>query len=1050
MIRALIRACIQKRLVAIVVTLLVALYGLSAYLKTPIEAYPDVTNVQVNVVAQLSGLAPEEVERQITIPLERGLNGTPKMIQMRSESLFGLSIIWCVFEDGADAFQARTRVAERLSGVELPAEAEVRVAPDATPLGKVYYYRLVSDRHSLYDLRSEQEWTVARILKQVPGVADVVGMGGFLKELHVEVDPARMAAYGLTLSNITEALENSNQNVGGGFQQHGDQQLVIRGIGYLRTAKDVEDVVIESEEGTPVTVGDVTRVIQAFTPRQGTVGYNDQRDIVEGIVLLRRGENPDTVLQALHTKIDELNAKILPEGMTLEPMYDRSVLIAYTLDTVNHNLLHGFLLIIAIVWLFLRSIRGSLIVAIIIPLSLLSAFAGLYLLGLPANLISMGAIDFGILVDGAVVLVENVYHQAHIHRPKSRRDMLILVARSAIDVSRPTFYAMAIIIAALIPVFALESVEGRIFRPLALTYSFALIGALVFSLTVVPALCAIFMRPRDADIKEPRTLEHLRRGYRKLLRLLLRARVVPAMLGLGLLAGAAFYSSRVGTEFLPELDEGDLYIFVEMPPSISLDHGQDVLSEVRRRIMEFPEVTSTPSEQGRPEDGLDNEGTNMAKVFARLRPKEQWRPGLSKEQLIDDMRASLVQIPGVRFNFSQPIKDSVEEAVSGVRGKIVVKVFGSDLQEMRNTLIEVIDTIQDVPGVVDLGIYRDSSVPQLLINLDRAALARSGISVHAADTVIETAMAGRIVTNMWQAERLVPVRVRLPVIEKADVSRIRDLLIPSAAGGRIPLHNLADITVGTGRASVIREANSRYLALKFNVEGRDMGSTVDEAIKVVADKVKVPDGQFIVWGGEFENQQRAMARLQFIVPIALLIVLGLLYGALGTARSAFAVILCTPFALSGGLFALALTGIPLSVSAAVGFIALLGQVSLAGLLIVSAVDALRQDGVELVTAVIEGAATRLRALLMTALLAMSGLMPMAISTGLGSETQKPFAVVIIGGMVTTLFVALFVLPAIYTLVTPRRLAGPQDADDELPLDDVPVRPADPHERHAAP
>jgi cobalt-zinc-cadmium resistance protein CzcA len=764
MIRALILACIHKRLVAVVVTLLVAAYGLSAYLKTPIEAYPDVTNVQVNVVAQLAGLAPEEVERQITVPLERALNGTPKMIQMRSESLFGLSIIWCVFEDGADAFQARTRVAERLTGVELPHEAEVRVAPDATPLGKVYYYRLLSDRHSLYDMRSEQEWTVARILKQVPGVADVVGMGGYLKELHVEVDPARMAAYGLTLADISEALEKSNKNVGGGFQAHGDQQLVIRGIGYLRSAKDVEDVVIESEEGTPVTVGDVTRVIQAYAPRQGTVGYNDKRDIVEGIVLLRRGENPDTVLQALHTKIDELNAKVLPEGMTIEPMYDRSVLIAYTLDTVNHNLLHGFLLIIAIVWLFLRSMRGSLIVAAIIPLSLLSAFAGLYLLGLPANLISMGAIDFGILVDGAVVLVENVYHQAHIVRPKTRREMLGLVARSAIDVSRPTFYAMAIIIAALIPVFALESVEGRIFRPLALTYSFALIGALVFSLTVVPALCAIFMRPQDADIKEPRSLEYLRRGYRSVLGLLLRVRLVPAALGLALLVGAGAVGSQVGTEFLPELDEGDLYIFVEMPPSISLASGQEVLAEVRRRIMEFPEVTSTPSEQGRPEDGLDNEGTNMAKVFARLKPKDEWREGLDKDQLIDDMRASLMQIPGVRFNFSQPIKDSVEEAVSGVRGKIVVKVFGSDLQEMRKTLMEVIDTIEDVPGVVDLGLYRDSSVPQLLITLDRAALARSGISVDTADAVIETAMAGRIVTNMWQSERLVPVRVRLPVM----------------------------------------------------------------------------------------------------------------------------------------------------------------------------------------------------------------------------------------------------------------------------------------------
>ena len=1028
MIGALVRMCVQKRLAAVLMTLIVAVYGLSAYFKTPIEAYPDVTNVQVNVVAQLAGLAPEEIERQVTIPLERALNGTPSMIQMRSESLFGLSIIWCVFEDGADAFKARTRVSERLLNAELPDGAEARVAPDATPLGKVYYYRLVSDRHSLYDLRSEQEWTVARMLKQVHGVADVVGMGGYLKELHVEVDPARMAAYGLTLAEISDALERSNQNVGGGFQPHGDQQLVIRGIGYLRSAQDLEDVVLESEDGTPVTVADVARVIQAYTPRQGTVGYNDERDIIEGIVLLRRGENPDTVLTALHAKVDELNAKVLPVGMRLEPMYDRSALIGFTLHTVNDNLLHGFLLIVAIVWLFLRSVRGSLIVAVIIPLSLLTAFAGLYLLGLPANLISMGAIDFGILVDGAVVLVENVIHEARVHKPQTRRQVLALVAHSAIDVARPTFYAMAIIIAALIPVFTLESVEGRIFRPLALTYSFALVGALVFSLTLVPALCAMAMRPKDADIKDPKFLTLLRDGYTWLLRRTLRARVVPVLLGLGLLAGGVVVGSRVGTEFLPELDEGDLYIFVEMPPSISLDSGQDILVEVRRKIMEFPEVTSTPAEQGRPEDGLDNEGMNMAKVFARLKPKEEWRPGLTKEQLIDDMRASLREIPGINFNFSQPIKDSVEEAVSGVRGKIVVKVFGSDLRSMRDTLMRVIDAIGDVPGVVDLGLYRDSSVPQLQINLDRGALARSGIAIADADAVIETALAGHIVTNLWQGERVVPVRLRLPPSEKADVTAISELLVPSPSGARVPLSDLADITISDGRASVIREANSRYLALKFNVEGRDMGGTVAEAMKVTSAKVTPPDGEFLVWGGEFENQQRAMARLQVIVPIALLIVLGLLYGALGSGTSALAVLLCTPFALSGGVFALALTGIALSVSAAVGFIALLGQVSLAGLLIVSAVDQRRQAGMELMPAIVDGATTRFRALLMTAFLAMSGLMPMALSTSMGSETQKPFAVVIIGGMLTTLFVALVILPALYSFITPRRLPAPGDED----------------------
>lgn len=1031
MIAALIRLCIQKRLAAVLLTAIVAAYGLQAYFHTPIEAYPDVTNVQVNVVAQLSGAAPEEIERQVTIPLERALNGTPDMIQMRSESLFGLSILWLVFDDEADAFKARTRVAERLLNAELPAGAEVRLAPDATPLGKVYYYRLKSDRHSLYDIRSEQEWTVTRVLKQVPGVADVVGMGGYLKELHVEVDPQRMAAYGLTLSDITHALEESNQTVGGGFKRNGDQQLVIRGIGYLRTPKDVEDVVLESEGGTPVTVGDVARVIQAYTPRQGTVGFNEERDIVEGIVLLRRGENPDTVLTALHHKVEQLNDGLLPDGMTLEPMYDRSTLTGHTLDTVNHNLVNGFLLIVGLVWLFLRSVRGSLIVAAVIPLSLLTAFTGLYLLGLPANLISMGAIDFGILVDGAVVLVENVVHEMRRYKPTTKREVLGLVARSAIDVARPTFYAMAIIIAALIPVFTLESVEGRIFRPLALTYSFALIGALVFALTVVPALLALALRPKDAELRDPKFLLVLRDGYSRLLQAVLRARVVAFALAAALLTAGALVIPQIGTEFLPELDEGDLYIFVEMPPSISLESGQNILAEVRRKIREFPEVIGAPSEQGRPEDGLDNEGMNMAKVFARLAPKDKWRPGLTKKQLIDDMRASLSQIPGVGFNFSQPIKDSVEEAVSGVRGKIVVKVFGTDLTAMRETLVRVIDTIEDVPGVVDLGLYRDSSVPQLQIVLDRAALARSGISVATADSVIETAMAGHVVTNMFQDERIVPVRVRLPAVEKADVTHIGEILVPSPAGARIPLRELADIKIASGRASVIREANRRYLALKFNVEGRDMGSTVKDAMKAVDAQVTVPEGQNLTWGGEFENQQRAMGRLQVIVPIALLIVLGLLYGALQSGVSAVVVMLCVPFALTGGIFALWFTGIALSVSAAVGFIALLGQVSLAGLLVVSAIDRLRDEGAAASRAVIDGATSRFRALLMTALLAMLGLMPMAVSTGMGSETQKPFAVVIIGGMVTTLFVALFILPVICTFLT-RKAAPAQSDEDMLP------------------
>jgi len=1030
MLHALIEHCVHRRVPALALTLAVAVYGVHAYLHTSIEAYPDVTNTQVTVIAQMPGYAPEEIERQVTIPLERVLNGTPEVISMRSESLLGLSLITLTFDDPVDSFHSRTVIAQRIAEAALPESVIPRLAPDDTPLGEIYQFRLASDRHSLYELRSELEWNVSRLLRQVPGVADVVNFGGYLKELHIEVDPLRLVAHGLTLEEVTTALAHSNVNVGGGFLRHGDQELAIRGIGYMRAPDDVKNIVLRSYDGTPVTVGDVARVIQSYTPRRGTVGWNLEKEVIEGFVLLRRGENPSDVLQRVHKKVEELNTSILPKGMRIEVFYDRSDMVELTLETVYHNLLFGFLLIVGVVWLFLRTLRGSLIVATVIPLALLTAFSGLYLLGLPANLISMGAIDFGIILDGAVVLVENVIRQTQAQRPRSRREMLALVASSAFDVARPTFFAMMIIIAALIPVFTLERVEGRIFRPLALTYSFALVGALVFALTTIPALCALLLGPRQADVREPLLMEKLRAGYGCGLSLLLRYRLAALGGALILFIVGGFLGVHLGTEFLPELDEGDLVIFVEMPPSISLENGQAILQEVRRRILQFPEVLGTLSEQGRPEDGTDNEAVNMSETFVRFKPASQWRRGSTKDQVVDAMRASLTEIPGVRFNFSQPIKDNVEEAISGVRGKVVLKVFGTDLDQMRTTLDHAKDALQKVAGIVDLDLYRDATVPQLQITLDRAALAREGISMDAAQGIIGTALAGRVVTAWWEGERPVPVRVRLPAEESTDVARIGEIAVPAPSGARVPLRELADIQVAMGRASINREANSRYLALKFNVEGRDMGSVVRDAMAVVAREVEVPEGNFFVWGGEFENQQRAMASLRIIVPVALLIVTALLYGALNSGRSAAAILAVTPFALTGGVFALSLVQIPLSVSATIGFIALLGQVSLMGLLVLSAIEQRRRIGEEdLFLAVAAGASARFRAVLMASLLAMLGLLPMAVSTGVGSETQRPFAVVIVGGMLTTLLVAFFVLPVLYTFITPQRLLTPEETDE---------------------
>ncbi len=1031
MLRILIETCVHRRAAVLFATLVVAILGLRAYLDTPIEAYPDVTNTQVTVITQLPGNAPEEIERRITVPLERELNGTPGMTLMRSESLFGLSLITLTFSDETNSFVARTVVSHRVSVAELPPGATPELAPEATPLGEVYQFRLTSDRHDLYELRSEMQWTVVRALRQVPGVADIVPFGGYLKEIHIRADPARLFAAGLTLGDIEQALARSNINVGAGFLRHGDQELTVRGIGFLNTAEDIRRIVLKSKDGTPVTIGDMVSIVQSSTPRRGSVGVGLEKEGVESFVWLRRGENPSRVLDGVHDKIRELNEKILPRGMKIETYYDRSDLVGLTLSTVHENLLNGFLLVVAVVWLFLRSMICSGIVAAVIPLSLLVAFLGLHAMGMPANLISMGAIDFGILVDGAIVLVENVIHAMRHERPTNRRDVLRLVVRSAVDIGRPTLYAMLIIIAALVPVFTLQSVEGRIFRPLALTYSFALVGALIFALTLVPALCAALLRPQHAQLKEPGWIERMRVGFKASLTRALRARALVigaafVLLGLGL-----FTLSRLGTEFLPELDEGDIQLFVEMPPSIALAKGQDILLDVRQRLLKFPEVRKTMSEQGRPEDGTDNEDVNMSETFIRLKPLKDWRPGYDKRRLIDEMRASLTEIPGVRYNFSQPMKDNVEEAVSGVRGKVVLKVFGQDLALMRTTLEHAKDALKAVPGIVDLDLYRDALKPQLQVIFDRGALARAGISMEDAQRTLEGALSGRIATVLWEGERPVPVRLMLPPGIRDEIDKIGAVTITSESGARVPMRDLATIRTAHALATINREGNSRFLALKFNIEGRDMGSVVKDAIATIDKQVKAPEGHYFVWGGEFENQRRAIERLQLVVPLALLAVLLLLYAAMNSGRSAISILLTVPFALSGGAFALLIARVPLSVSAAVGFIALLGQVSLMGLLVLSATESRRRAGEELVPALIEGAGERLRPVLMAAMLALVGLLPMALSRGVGSETQRPFALVVVGGMISALAVALWLLPVVYTFITPRHLATPEEEDEHI-------------------
>lgn len=1024
MLARVISAAVARRFAAVGLVLAVAAFGFFGFQQTSIEAFPDVTNLQVNVIGQLPGLAPEEVEKQLTIPLERVLGGIPGAIGMRSESLFGLSLIAITFDDGTDAFRSRALVAERLGQADTPDGAEVRLAPDATPLGKIFQYRVTSDRHDLTELRSWQEWTIARALRTVPGVAEAFGNGGFLKEWHVEVDPLRLEAAGLGFTDVADAIEASSLNVGGGVLRSNEQDLLVRGIGLAQTPADIAAVVIEDDAAFPLTVGDVARIVQSSTPRLGSVGYGDAIDAVEGVVLLRRGENPSKVLAGVNAKVAELNAGQLPTGMQIEPFYDRTALVSGTLRTVYKSLLEGFILIVAVVWLFLRTIRGSLVVAAVIPLSLLMAFGGLYLLGLPANLISMGAIDFGILVDGAVVLVEAAVHRAKHNREQDTDEGTEeTIVRASIEVARPTMYAMAIIIAALLPVFTLERVEGRIFRPLALTYSLALVGALVLALVFVPAVLSVVMKKREHwNIEEPGFVLTLRALHQRWLTSVFAAprRWVGAFVVA--LCGAVGVGATLGSEFIPQLDEGDFTVFVEMPPSVGFPVAQQLLLETRQRILTFPEVLATVTEHGRPEDGTDNEGVTMGVTTVRLKPREQWRAGVTKADLIGEMRTLLMEIPGVRFNFSQPIRDRIEESGSGVRGQVVLKIYGNELPTMRAVLEQAKTAIAGIDGVVDLDLYRETTAPQLQIVVDRTAIAREGLAMQAVQELIAASLAGTVKGEVWQGERLVPVRVRLPRQERADVERIGDLTVLTPRGARIPLRELASITIGDGRATINRENNTRTMALKFNVDGRDLGSVIAEAQQIVGTGVVVPEGHRLQWSGEFENQRRAVARLQTIVPVALVIVFGLLASALSSVRGAVVILATAPFALVGGVVALKLSGIVLSVSAAVGFIALLGQASLAGLLVISAIDvrradvdaaALDADPALLTRLCVDGASERVRAVFMTGLLAMLGLLPMAFGSGVGSEVQKPFAIVIVGGMVSTVPTALLLLPLAY-------------------------------------
>jgi cobalt-zinc-cadmium resistance protein CzcA len=1019
MIHYLVRFCLRQPMFVLLGTILFIAGGVAAFLQLPIEAFPDVSDTQVTVITLFPGRAAEEVEKQVTIPLEVALAGLPGSVRMFSHTQFGLSFLILTFDDKATPYFARQQVAERLRDADLPNGVTPQLAPLSTAIGEVYRYRLRGDNLSPMDLRTIEDWTVERQLKQVPGVADITTMGGLIKQYEVNPDLARMKLFHVTLQQLFQALSNGNANAGGSYVEEGSQQFLIRGVGLFRDASDIGNVVVAEHNGTPVMVKHIAQVTIGAVPRQGLVGQDEADDVVTGVVLMRQGENPSRVLEAVKQKIDHLNHAVLRKGVQIVPFYDRTWLIDRTLRTVFANLAEGAALVMLVLLLFLGNFRAAAIVALVIPLSLLATFLGLTWRGIPANLLSLGAMDFGIIVDGAVIVVENIFRKLSEARGEhDRASRLQHVLEATVEVGRPTLFSMLIIIAANIPIFTLQRHEGRIFAPMAWSVTSALVGSLLVSLTLVPLLCLLLLG-RTLPEEDNFLVRRCKALYRPLLAWALSRRtLVLAAAGVVLAASIALVP-RLGSEFLPELNEGSIWINLPMPPSVSVTEAKTILAKVRAILRSIPEVNTVISKTGRPEDGTDPKQINMAELLVDLKPEREWRPGVTKRQLLDHMDHLLDDaLPGLDTSFSQPIRDNVLESISQIDGQIVIKIAGDDLGVLKEQGRKTLDAIHDVPGVMRAFIDRDGELPQVLIEIDRERAARYGLNIADIDDVIETGLGGRAATQIWEGERRFGVVVRVRDAERA-LGKMPDILVSTPDGQFIPLSQVATFRTAAGAMDISRENGQRVLSIGVFIKDRDMGSVVADMQARVSQKIQLPEGYAISWSGEFENQQRAMARLAIIVPISILVIFILLVNAFKSLRHALLIVLNVPFAMIGGILMLYLTGTALSVSAAIGFIALFGQAVLNGVVMVTYFNQLRAGGLPLVQAVVEGAEVRLRTVLMTALLAMLGLLPMALSTAIGSETQRPLALVVIGGLLSATALTLIVLPVLYLMFEQR-------------------------------
>ena len=1020
MIEKIIIFALEQRILIIIGVILLAIFGIYAFQKLPIDAFPDVTNIQVQIITEAPGRSPVEVERFITYPIEVQMTGLPKLIELRSISKFGLSVVTVVFEDDVDIYFARQLILERLieAKEKLPEGVESSLGPISTALGEVYQYTLEKEGNpnltekDLIELRTLQDWVIKPILKTISGVVDVNAFGGFVKQYQVLVNPDKLRKYNLTLREIFESVAKNNTNAGGNILEHSSEQYIVRGFGLIQSIQDIENIVVKEEAGTPVFVKDVAEVKIGPETRQGAVVKDGNGEAVAGIVMMIKGGSAKEIVAGIKNKVKEINkSNILPDGIKIIPFYDRTELVKGCINTVTKALGEGIIFVLIVLYLFLRNIRGALIVAMSLPLAVFATFIVIWKLGFSANLMSLGglAISLGMIVDAAIIQVENV--QRHLSEADASRHKLHTILNAVIEVRKPSFFGELIIALTFIPIMTLQGMEGKIFSPLAITVVIALLSSLALSVFVIPVLCSFFLKAGEE--KESLIIHWIKRPYISILQWILKHPKAVISVAMIPLAGSIALFPFLGTEFIPSLDEGTIMPQIIRLPSISLTESVEIEKKVQKALLNIPEVEMVVSRIGTPEIATDPMGTNLSDPFVRLKPREKWETVRTKNELVEKIREELGKIPGIGLNITQPIAMRVDELISGVKSQIAIKLFGDDMEILKEKAEEIARVVATVKGVADLRVEQVAGQPYLTVDIDRNKIARYGINVADIQEIIETAIGGKAATEVFEGDKRFQVILRFPEEKRNSSETISNIFVNSADGANIPLAQLAKISVSEGPVQISRENSKRRIVIECNVEGRDIGSFVAEGQKKIQKQVNLPSGYYITWGGAFENQQRAMKRLSIIIPLTIGLIFFLLFSTFNSMRYAFLIILNLPFALIGGILSLFISGQYLSVPASVGFIALFGVAVLNGVVLVSYISKLREEGLNIEEAITLGCEKRLRPVLMTAFVAIMGLIPMLFAQGPGSEIQKPLATVVVGGLTTSTLLTLFVLPTLY-------------------------------------